>query len=140
MSVGPPQPLYLNEGPREVAPIGLAGAARAAMRMADVLEAMLRYTLDAPDKNDRDQVDAPKRLDAVLRLSRTTEEYLTLLDPETFDGPDSDRLSEISAFVPSVEHAGRFFDKGLIGVATKRLIEREAGGDPIASICRWATY
>jgi transposase len=46
--------------------IALAGAAREALRMADVLEAMLRNALDAIDSGDRKLVSATKGLDNVL--------------------------------------------------------------------------
>src|SRR5580700_4212945 len=43
----PSRPLYLDEAAREMPAIALAGAAREALRMADVLETMLRNALDA---------------------------------------------------------------------------------------------
>lgn len=45
----PSQPIYLDVAARETPAIALAGAAREALRMADVLEAMLRSALDAID-------------------------------------------------------------------------------------------
>ena len=43
----PSQPIYLNAAARETPAIALAGAAREALRMADVLQAMLGGALDA---------------------------------------------------------------------------------------------
>ena len=102
--------------------IALAGAAREALRMADVLETMLRNALDALDRGDRNQVSAAKRLDNVLdRLNREIKVYLTALDPDTLDDEDNRRLSEILAFVTNIEHAGDIVEKGLLAVAAKRL-------------------
>src|SRR5207302_7730435 len=79
----PSKPIYLSEAARETPAIALAGAAREALRMADVLEAMLRGALDAIDRGDRNRVTATKGLDDVLdRLNRAIKVYLTGLDPD----------------------------------------------------------
>src|SRR6185312_15114107 len=62
----PSVPVYLDEAARETPAIALAGAAREALRMADVLEAMMRNALDALDRGDRNRVSAAKGLDDVL--------------------------------------------------------------------------
>ena len=67
----------------ETPALALAGAAREALRMADVLEAMLRGALEAIDQGDRKRVGATKGLDDVLdRLNRAIKIYLTELDPD----------------------------------------------------------
>lgn len=72
----PSQPIYLDESAREVPAIALAGAAREALRMADVLQTMLGNALDALDRGDRTQVGAAKKLDDVLdRLCREIKDY-----------------------------------------------------------------
>jgi phosphate:Na+ symporter len=121
-AVDPSKPLYLDENAREMPAIALAGAAREALRMADVLEAMLRNAHDALDRGDRNQVGAVKGLDNVLdRLNREIKVYLTALDPDSLDDADNRRLSEILGFVTNLEHAGDIVEKGLVGVASKRL-------------------
>lgn len=118
----PSQPIYLNEAARETPAIALAGAAREALRMADVLEAMLRSALDAIDRGDRNRVTAAKGLDDVLdHLNRAIKVYLTRLDPETLDDEDNRRLAEILAFITNLEHAGDIVEKGLMAIAAKRL-------------------
>jgi phosphate:Na+ symporter len=118
----PSKPLYLDENAREMPAIALAGAAREALRMADVLEAMLRNALDALDRGDRNQVGAVKRLDNVLdHLNRGIKVYLTALDPDSLDDVDNRRLSEILNFVTNLEHAGDIVEKGLVAIAAKRL-------------------
>jgi phosphate:Na+ symporter len=118
----PSQPLYLDQAAREMPAIALAGAAREALRMADVLEAMMRDALDALDRGDRDRVSAAKGLDDVLdRLNREIKEYLTSLDPDSLDEADKRRLSEILTFVTNIEHAGDIVEKGIVAVASKRL-------------------
>src|SRR5438132_6050234 len=118
----PSRPIYLAEAAREAPALALAGAAREALRMADVVEAMLRGALDALDRGDRKQLAATKGLDNVLdRLNGAIKVYLTALDPETLDESDNRRLGEILAFITNLEHAGDIVDKGLIAIAAKRL-------------------
>jgi phosphate:Na+ symporter len=118
----PSQPIYLSEAARETPAIALAGAAREALRMADVLEAMLRGALDAIDRGDRNRVTAVKGLDDVLdHLNRAIKVYLTGLDPDTLDDEDNRRLAEILTFVTNLEHAGDIVEKGLMAIAAKRL-------------------
>ncbi len=118
----PSTPIYLHEAARETPAIALAGAAREALRMADVLEAMLRGALDAIDRGDRNRVVATRRLDDVLdRLNRAIKVYLTGLDPDSLDEPDNRRLGEILAFITNLEHAGDIVEKGLMAIAAKRL-------------------
>jgi phosphate:Na+ symporter len=116
----PSQPVYLSEAARENPAIALAGAAREALRMADVLEAMLRGALDALDGGDRKRVTDTKALDDVLdRLNTAIKVYLTGLDPDVLDDDDNRRLAEILAFTTNIEHAGDIVEKGLIAIAAK---------------------
>lgn len=118
----PSKPIYLDQNAREMPAIALAGASREALRMADVLEAMLRHALDALDRGDRNQVAAAKGLDNVLdRLCREIKIYLTGLDPDSLDDADNRRLSEVLGFVTNLEHAGDIVEKGLVAIAAKRL-------------------
>ena len=118
----PSRPVYLDEMARETPALALAGAAREALRMADVTEAMLRGALDALDRGDRKQLAATKGLDNVLdRLNGAIKAYLTGLDPDSLDEQDNRRLGEILAFITNLEHAGDIVEKGLIAIAAKRL-------------------
>jgi phosphate:Na+ symporter len=118
----PSKPIYLDDAARESPAIALAGASREALRMADVLEAMLRGALDAIDQGDRRGVAATKGLDDVLdRLNRAIKVYLTELDPDSLDDDDNRRLTEILAFITNVEHAGDIVESNLMALAAKRL-------------------
>jgi phosphate:Na+ symporter len=118
----PSKPLYLDETARETPAIALAGAARESLRMADVVEAMLRGGIDALVGGDRKQVPSVKGLDTVLdRLNGAIKTYLTALDPDSLDAEDNARLAEILAFATNLEHAGDIIEKGLMAAAAKRL-------------------
>jgi phosphate:Na+ symporter len=118
----PSTPIYLDEAARETPAIALAGAAREALRMADVLEVMLHGAFDAIDGRDRKRVAATKGLDNVLdRLNGAIKAYLTSLDLDALDDEDHRRLAEILAFITNLEHAGDIVEKGLMANAAKRL-------------------
>jgi phosphate:Na+ symporter len=101
----PSQPLYLNWAAHETPSIALAGAAREALRMVDVFEAMLRGALDSLNRGDRKRVT----------------EYLTSIDTDALDDTDHRRLSEILAFSTNLEHAGDIVEKSLMPLAAKRI-------------------
>src|SRR6195256_6161363 len=122
MPSDPSRPVYLEAAARETPALALAGAAREALRMADVTEAMLRGALEALDRGDRKQLAATKGLDSVLdRLNGAIKAYLTGLDPDSLDEQDNRRLGDILAFITNLEHAGDIVEKGLIAIAAKRL-------------------
>jgi phosphate:Na+ symporter len=118
----PSQPMYLDGAARETPSIALAGAAREALRMVDVFEAMLRGALDSLNRGDRKRVTETARMDNVLdRLDTAIKEYLTSLDTDALDDTDHRRLSEILAFTTNLEHAGDIVEKSLMPIAAKRI-------------------
>jgi phosphate:Na+ symporter len=118
----PSQPLYLDWAARETPSIALAGAAREALRMVDVFEAMLRSALDSLNRGDRKRVTETARMDNVLdRLDTAIKEYLTSIDTDALDDTDHRRLSEILAFTTNLEHAGDIVEKSLMPLAAKRI-------------------
>jgi phosphate:Na+ symporter len=122
VAADPSQPVYLDEAAREMPSIALAGAAREALRMVDVLGEMLRGGFDALDRGDRKRLAETKRLDTVLdRLNSAIKSYLTALDPDTLDAADDRRLAEILTFTTNIEHAGDCVARGLMALANKRL-------------------
>ncbi|MGH7065967.1 MAG: Na/Pi cotransporter family protein, partial [Stellaceae bacterium] len=118
----PARPVYLDQAALDAPAIALAGAAREAMRMADVLESMLQAALAAVDLGDRKRIGEAKRLDDVVdRLNGAIKAYLISLDHDTLDAADDRRLSEIVAFITNLEHAGDIIEHGVIASANKRL-------------------
>jgi len=118
----PSQPIYLDWAARETPSIALAGAAREALRMVDVFEAMLRGALDSFNRGDRKRVTETARMDKVLdRLDTAIKEYLTSLDIDALDDADHRRLSEILAFTTNLEHAGNIVEKSLMPLFAKHI-------------------
>ena len=118
----PSRPMYLHNAARETPVVAIGSAAREALRLADVLEAMLVGARDALVKGDRRRIDEVRRLDDVLdKLNAAIKAYLTSLDPEAMTEADDRRVDEILAFATNLEHAGDVVDKNLIAHAAKRL-------------------
>jgi phosphate:Na+ symporter len=116
----PGRPLYLDEGARAMPAIALAGAAREALRMADVLEAILQGASGALKGGDRRRLAETRRLDDVLdRLNRAIKTYLAALDPEGLSQQDDRRLSEILGFITNLEQAGDIVTGGVLAAAAK---------------------
>ena len=117
----PARPLYLDASAYEAPVVALGGAAREALRLADVLEAMLLGFKDAMEKNDRKRISETKRLDDVLdKLNTAIKAYLTTLDPDAMSEADYRRAQDIMAFATNMEHAGDVVDRNLLGLAAKK--------------------
>jgi phosphate:Na+ symporter len=116
----PSQPLYLDPAALETPVIALGGAAREALRMADVLESMLTGLRDTIASPNRRQIVETKRLDDILdKLNTAIKAYLTSLDPEGLGEADHRRLREILTFSTNLEQAGDVIDRNLLGMAAK---------------------
>jgi phosphate:Na+ symporter len=118
----PSRPLYLDSLARETPSFALAGAAREALRMTDVLQSMLAGALDSLDLGDRKRVSETKRMDDVLDgLDRAIKKYLTSLDVDALSETEHRRLSEIVAFTTNIEHAGDILVNSLMPLAAKQI-------------------
>ena len=118
----PGAPLYLGAAERAAPAVALAGAAREALRMVDVLDEMLAGALTIIDGDDRKRIADTKRLDDVLdRLNTAIRAYLTALDPDALSEADHRRLAQIMAFATNIEHAGDVMDRNLLALAAKRV-------------------
>jgi phosphate:Na+ symporter len=116
----PSRPIYLDPSARETPALALGGAAREALRMADVLEVMLTGLRDAFDRADRRQIGNTRRMDDVLdKLNTAIKSYVTSLDSDAMSEEDFKRAREILAFATNIEQAGDTVDKNLLGISTK---------------------
>jgi len=146
--VDPPDPsrsLYLDEAARETPVVAIGAAVREALRLADVLEAMLHAARDAFATNDRQRVTEARRMDDVLdRLNGAIKTYLTGLDPEATSESDQRRIEQILAFTINLEYAGDVVDKNLLDHAAKRLkrniaLSHEQTDELAATVARLVT-
>ncbi|CAH1664395.1 MAG: Na/Pi cotransporter family protein [Chelatococcus sp.] len=118
----PAQPIYLDNAAKETPIVALGSASREALRLADMLENMLRGARDALAKDDRKIISETKRLDDILdSLNTAIKTYLTSIDPEELSDADHRRLNEVLAFTMNLEQAGDVIDRNLLPHASKRL-------------------
>jgi phosphate:Na+ symporter len=118
----PSRPLYLDNAALETPVVALGGAAREALRLADVLETMLHGLRDALERNDRKRLAETKRLDDVLdTLNTAIKAYLTAIDEEALTEADHQRVRAILAFATNMEHAGDVVEKNLLGHVNKKM-------------------
>ncbi len=118
----PSRPVYLDPATRDIASVALGNAAREALRLPDIVEAMLQGFRDALDKPERRLISENKRLDDILdKLNLAIKAYLVSLDTESLDDSDHRRVIEILAFATQMEQAGDAIDRNLLASASKGL-------------------
>jgi phosphate:Na+ symporter len=118
----PAQPLYLDPGSLDSPSVALANAARETLRVADVVETMLRGTLEVFQTDDRKRVAEISRLDNVVdRLHSAIKLYLMKISQEMLDEESSRRYSEILVLDINLEHIGDIIEKNLMELAAKKI-------------------
>ena len=118
----PARPIYLDNAAKETPIVALAGAAREALRLVDILDAMLAGAREAIAKGDRRLIaETRKRDDLLDHLNMAIKTYLTSLDPEEMSTSDQRRCAEILSFSMSIEQAGDVVDRNLLPHVIKRL-------------------
>jgi phosphate:Na+ symporter len=117
----PGVPQYLDEGALDSANVALANAARESMRMADMVEGMLKGLVAVFGKDDSVRAAAISRMDPWLdRLGVAIREYLADLGGEALNEEDGERSQEILAFVINIEHIGDITANNLMEFAAKK--------------------
>jgi phosphate:Na+ symporter len=118
----PSRPLYLDPSAKQTPVVALGGAAREALRMADVLEGMLQRFREALERPDRRQITETRRMDDILdRLNTAIKAYIVSLEPEALTDADHQRIADILTFATHLEQAGDIVDRGLLTMASKGL-------------------
>jgi phosphate:Na+ symporter len=118
----PTAPRYLDESALEMPSLALTDAARETLRMADLVESMLRNVMTALMSNDRALVgDVAKMDNAVDRLYDAIKLYVTNLTRGSLEEREGRRAMEIVSFAINLEHIGDIIDKNLADLATKKI-------------------
>ncbi len=116
------RPLYLDPAAVETPIVALGAAAREALRLTDMLEAMLDAMAAAVGTGQRRGLVTVKADGRDLgRLCRAIQAYLTTLDPDELNDHDRRRLTEIFAFASNISYAGKVVEKSLLPMTGKRL-------------------
>jgi phosphate:Na+ symporter len=121
----PASPRYLDPSALDAPSLALADAARETLRMADVVEVMLRRVMTALMSNDRALVREVSRMDNIVdKLDESIKLYITRLTRGTLDEREGRRAMEIVSFSINLEHIGDIIDKNLAELAAKKIKRR----------------
>jgi phosphate:Na+ symporter len=103
----PASPRHLDGNALEMPSLALADAARETLRMADIVEVMLRQVMTAHLNNDRALVREVSRMDNVVdKLDEAIKLYITNLTRGSLDEREGRRAMEIISFSINLEHVG----------------------------------
>jgi phosphate:Na+ symporter len=122
--VDPGLPVYLEEAALDAATIALSNASRETLRMADMLESMLKRTPEVLGQADRHRAAETSRTgQAIDQLGGAIRAYLADLGNQQplDDEQEGARAQEILAAVINLEHAGNIVANGLMDFAFKKI-------------------
>lgn len=118
----PGAPLYLDESALSTPSVALANASREVLRMADIVESMLRGAQGAFHRDDREKIAAISSMDDILdRLYVSTQKYIGVMSRENLNEQEAKRITETIAFAINLEHIGDIVEKNLMEMAAKRI-------------------
>jgi len=121
----PGKPRHLDQGAIGTPSVALTCAAREVLRLADMVEAMLRDVLTVFERNDSRLLDeVSDREDQVDALHEAIKLYLTEVSREPLEGEDSERFVELITFTTNLEHVGDIIDNSLLPSAQKKIKRR----------------
>lgn len=120
-STTPPTLPHLDDSFLDTPQLAIAGATREVMRLADLVEMMLRDSLETfQGKDARGRQAISKIDDQVDELQEAIKLYLTRLTRGNLSDEDSRRCFDLILFTTNLEHAGDIIDKSLLELAAKR--------------------
>jgi len=118
---GQAAPKYLDEGALDTPSVAIASATREALRIADIVEAMLGGVIEVFRKDDTKLAQQISKMDDdVDGLYEAVKLYLTKVGRTELDEEESQRCVELITFTTNLEHIGDIIDKNLIELANKK--------------------
>lgn len=125
----PGRPLYLDAKALETPYLALANAARETLRMGDLVEAMLRRSLEALLDGRREAADEVGRQARALEsLGEAVKAYLTRIGTDGLAEADARRCQAILEFAVNLDHAGAIAERNLLE-AGRRMAKRQLSFD-----------
>ncbi|HYD64644.1 Na/Pi cotransporter family protein [Azospirillum sp.] len=119
------RPRHLDESALEAPSVAIACAARETLRLGDVVEEMLRRSLDVLRHDDERAISEVSRMDDVVDALHTAIKlYLVKLGREQLDEADGKRVGAMMAFAINLEHVGDIIEKNLMELAAKKIRHR----------------
>ena len=119
------RPRYLDQRTVDNPKVALANAAREALHMADVAEAMLRGSSEVFRSNNPARLREVRRTDDTIDgLYVALRRYLAEVSRRELGESEVQRLQEILDFAVNVEHIGDIVDANLMELAEQRIAKR----------------
>ncbi|HEX9016657.1 MAG TPA: Na/Pi cotransporter family protein [Chloroflexota bacterium] len=116
------RPRYLDEYVLESPPLALGEATREVLRMADIVQEMVRDTLAVLQQNDEPLLDQlEEREDTVDFLEEAIKSYLTRLSQQSLTEEQSKREVGLLYLIGELEHIGDIVDKSLASLARQKI-------------------
>jgi phosphate:Na+ symporter len=129
----PGKPVYLEPDAIDAPTVAVAAACRETLRMADMIEAMLRGALEVFRHGDRKRAREITRMDRTVdRLGTAIRSYLSDIgrdQPLDVKG-DGARSLEILSAVINLEHVGDIIANGLMEFALRNIEGRRTFSNP----------
>ncbi|MBV9653224.1 MAG: Na/Pi cotransporter family protein [Acetobacteraceae bacterium] len=118
----PTRTRYLDTTAFEQPPLAIAGAAREALRVSDLLDQMLRAAADALSRADRLRIANTRRFsDLIEKLNAAISQYLGSLDRDALTEADEQRRLQILTFISQLAAAAEIVDREIMANAARRL-------------------
>ena len=112
---------HLDEALLDRPALALGAATREVMRLADMVEIMLRDIILAFEEGGEKRRQGIKALDdGIDRLQEEIKLYLTRLTRQPLSDEDSRRAFDLILFTTNLEHIGDIIDKSLLELASKK--------------------
>lgn len=124
------RPRHLEADALSTPSVALANAARETLRLGDMVESMLRQSIEVFRRDDsRLMKELSASDDEVDRLQEAIKLYLTRLSREEMEEQESQRHTAILTFTTNLEHIGDIIDKNLMELASKKIKNRYSFSD-----------
>jgi phosphate:Na+ symporter len=114
-------PLYLDEAALDTPYLALTNASREALRVADLVDIMLRRLLPAISGDDADAIKELARIGKALdRLQESLKAYLTQLGTDGLSEADARRHGLTLDFAVNLGHAGDIIERSLAATVSRK--------------------
>lgn len=115
-------PRYLDPTAFTTPPAALACVARETLRVSDIVQRMMRDTLEVLRTNNAYLVQSIRDEEAVVdALYEAIKNYLARLSSHPLDKAESKRYMQILTFSTNLEHIGDIIDRNLMEMASKKI-------------------
>lgn len=116
----PSRPMYLDDRALETPVVALTYASREALRIADLVETMMRDTLASFRKHDHERNKIIAQTDSIVdTLYKELKMYLARLGQHPLTDDEQARHFQILTFATNLEHIGDIIDHNLRPTAQK---------------------